>query len=59
MASPTQMVIGKGISNPLTAEGLLKILRDLIPLIPLQNRLPILIYGMVGPHKVTFISLAK
>jgi len=31
MASPTQMVIGKGILNPLTAEGLLKILKDLIP----------------------------
>jgi len=31
MTSPTQMVVGKGISNPLTTEGLLKILRDLIP----------------------------
>ena len=31
MASPTQTVVGKGISNPLTAEDLLKILRDLIP----------------------------
>ena len=31
MASPTQMVVGKGIPNPLTAEDLLKILRDLIP----------------------------
>jgi len=28
MASPTQTVVGKGISNPLTAEDLLKILRD-------------------------------
>ena len=26
MASPTQTVVGKGISNPLTAGGLLKIL---------------------------------
>jgi len=31
MASPTQTVVGKGISNPLAAEGLLKILRDLFP----------------------------
>jgi len=31
MASPTQSVIGKGISNPLTAEDLLKIIRDLFP----------------------------
>jgi len=31
MASPTQMVVGKGIPNPLTAEGMLKILSDLIP----------------------------
>jgi len=30
-ASPTQMVAGKGKPNPLIAEGLLKILRDLIP----------------------------
>jgi len=29
MASPIQMVIGKGIPNPLIVEGLLKILRDL------------------------------
>jgi len=33
MASPTQTVVGKGISNPLTAEDLLKILKDLFPLI--------------------------
>jgi len=32
MASPTQTVVGKGISNLLTAEDLLKILRDLISL---------------------------
>jgi len=32
MASPTQTVVGKVVPNPLTAEGLLKILRDLIPL---------------------------
>jgi len=31
MASPTQTVVGKGIPNPLIAEGLLKILRDLVP----------------------------
>jgi len=31
MANPTQTVVGKGISNPLTAEDLLKILKDLFP----------------------------
>jgi len=31
MASPTQTVVGKGKTKPLTAEGLLKILRDMIP----------------------------
>ena len=31
MARPTQMVVGKGIPNPLIAEDLLKILRDLLP----------------------------
>jgi len=30
VASPTQMVVGNGIPNLLTAESLLKILRDLI-----------------------------
>ena len=34
LASPTQTVVGKGIPNPLTAEDLLKILRDRIPLFP-------------------------
>ena len=34
MTSPTQTVVGKGNSNPLIAEGLLKILRDLIPRVP-------------------------
>ena len=34
MASPTQMVVGKGTPNPLIAEGLLKILVDLILLSP-------------------------
>jgi len=32
MASSTQTVIGKDKPNPLVAENLLKILRDLIPL---------------------------
>jgi len=31
MASPTQRVVGKGISNPLTTKDLLKILRDMFP----------------------------
>ena len=34
MASPTQTVVGKGMSNPLIAEDLLKILADLVPLSP-------------------------
>ena len=34
MTSPTQTVVSKGIANSLIAEGLLKILRDLIPLSP-------------------------
>jgi len=43
MASPTQTVVGKGIPNLLIAEGLLKILRDLVPSSPpksLTNSLP-------------------
>jgi len=31
MASPTQTIVGKGKSNPLIAEGLIKILQDPIP----------------------------
>ena len=34
MASLTQTVVGKNIPNPLIAEGLLKILQDLIPTSP-------------------------
>jgi len=34
MASPTQMIVGKDIPNPLIAEDLLKILRDLVPSSP-------------------------
>jgi len=34
MASPTQTVVGKGSPNPLIAEGLLKILRELVPSSP-------------------------
>ena len=34
MASPTQMVVSKGTPNPSIAEGLLKILRDLVPSSP-------------------------
>ena len=43
MTSPTQGVVGKGIPNALIAEGLLKILRDLVlPFSPksLSNSLP-------------------
>ena len=34
MASLTQTVVGKGTPKPLIAEGLLKILRDLVPSSP-------------------------
>ena len=34
MTNPTQMVVGKGTPNLLIVEGLLKILRDLVPLSP-------------------------
>ena len=34
MDSPIQTIVGKGIPNPLIAEGLLKILVDLVPLSP-------------------------
>jgi len=57
MASHTQIVVVKGIPNPLIAENLLKILRDLTHLIPLQNHLPIPANGIIGPHKTIFISL--
>ena len=50
MTSLIQMVVGKGTPNPLIAEGLLKILRDLVPS-SLPNLLPILIHRMVGPQK--------
>ena len=50
MASPTQMVVGKGKPNPLIAEGLLKILRDLILFLFLQNSQPIPFHGMVDPQ---------
>jgi len=59
MANPTQMVAGKGIPNPLTAEDLLKILRDLIPFDSPPNLLPISVHGMVGSQKTIFISRMK
>ena len=49
MASPTQTVVGKGTSNPLIAEDLLKNLRDLSHL-SLQNLLPIPFHRIVGPQ---------
>ena len=58
MASSTQMVVGKDISNPLIAEGLLKILLDLIlPFLP--KFLPIFILGMVRLQKAVIIIPAK
>jgi len=37
MASPTQTLVGKGIPNPLIAEGLLKILWDLVLPSPIKS----------------------
>jgi len=39
MANPTQTMVGKAIPNLLTTEGLLKILRDLIPFDSLSKSL--------------------
>jgi len=59
MASPTQTVVGKGTSNPLTAEGLLKILSGFDSTLPSKNPLPILIHRMVGPQNaiITMLTL--
>jgi len=51
MAIPTQTVVGKSIPNSLIVKGLLKILRNLVPLSP-QNTLPIPFHRMVD-HKNT------
>jgi len=37
MTDPTQIVVGKGKQNQLIAEGLLKILKELIPPIPIKS----------------------
>ena len=50
IASLTQMVVGKGIPNPLIVEGLLKVLRELILLFP-PTLFPIFVHGMVRPQK--------
>jgi len=50
MTSPTKTVVGKGISNSLIAEGLLKS-GGTYSYFPLQNSLPIPVHGMVRPQK--------
>ena len=50
MASPTQAVVGKDVPNSLIAEGLLKILRDLLPLFPPKS-VTNPVNGMVRPQK--------
>ena len=56
MASPTQTVVGKGTSNLLIAEDLLKILSGLFHSL-LQNPLPILIHRMVGLQNTVIAKL--
>ena len=56
MASLTQMVVGKGIPNSFITEGLLKILRDLVPPFP-RKPLPIPFHRMVGPQKYMYSFL--
>jgi len=55
MASPTQTVVGKDTPNPLIAEGLLKILGDLVPSSPInsypQNGRATKIPGFISPTK--------
>jgi len=53
MASLTQTVVGKGIPNPLIAEDLLKILRNLVPYSPLKSLIN-LVHGMIGPQKYLY-----
>jgi len=57
MASPTQTVVGKSIPNLLIAEDLLKILRDLILLIP--TRIPYQFSSWNGRTTIVFIFLGK
>jgi len=56
MASLTQTVVGKGTSNPLIAEGLLKILSGLVPLFPPKS-LTKLIHRMVGLQNTIIATL--
>ena len=50
MASLTQTVVDKDMPNPLIAEGLLKILRDLILSSPPNSLLSIPVHEMVRPQ---------
>ena len=54
MASLTQTVVGKGCSNQLIAEDLLKILRDLIPLSPSKSLVDPL-NRTIGPQKIDLL----
>ena len=59
MASPTQMVVGKGIPNPLIAEGLPKILRDLVLSSPPKSLINSLTQNGRTTKIPVSISLAK
>ena len=59
MACPTQTVVGKDTPNPLIAEGLLKILRDLVPSSPLESHTNSLPQNGRGTKIPEFISPTK
>jgi len=59
MASPTQTVVSKGILNPLIAEDLLKILRDLVPPSPLKSLVNSLPWNGRTTKMPVAISLVK
>ena len=58
MTSPTEMVVGKDTPNPLIAEGLLKILRDLVPSSPPKSPTNST-HRMVGPQKYLCLFLQQ
>jgi len=56
MTSLTQTVVGKGMPNSFITEGLLKILKDLVPPFP-PKPLTIPFHRMLGPQKYMYLFL--